>query len=73
MLWVFGHEACGIYALQLGIIPTLPELEGQALSTGQVGVLPNYYIISEKKSYSMGYFEIEFFHSVKCPWDPSKS
>ena len=69
----FDPEACGILAAWLGIELPPPALEGQALSSGQVGVLPNYYIINEKKSYNMGYFEIEFFHSVKCPWDPSKS
>ena len=29
----FGHEACGILALQSGIDTTLPALEGEVLTT----------------------------------------
>ena len=34
MLWYFGHEACGILALQPGIEPVLPALEDEVLTTG---------------------------------------
>jgi len=34
MFWFFGCKACGILALQLGIEPTLPVLEGKVLTAG---------------------------------------
>ena len=35
MFWFFGHEACGILALQPGIKPTPSALEGKALTTAK--------------------------------------
>ena len=37
MSWVFGPEARGILALQPGIKPTTPALEGEAVSSGPPG------------------------------------
>ena len=37
MFWFFGHEACVILALQRGIEPIPPALEGEVLTTGQPG------------------------------------
>ena len=37
MFWLFGHETCGILALQPGIKPTCPTLEGEVLTTGLPG------------------------------------
>ena len=33
----FGHEACGILALQLGIDPTFPALESKVITIGLPG------------------------------------
>ena len=37
MFWVFGHEAYGILALQPGVKPAPPALEGEVLITGPPG------------------------------------
>ena len=37
MFWVFGHEACGILAHQLGIECAPPALEGEIPTTGSPG------------------------------------
>ena len=37
MFLVFGHQACGILAPQLGIKPAPPALEGKVLTTGPAG------------------------------------
>ena len=37
MFWLFGHEACRILALERGIKPTPPALEGKVLTTGPPG------------------------------------
>ena len=37
MFWFCGHETCGILALQPGIEPTAPALEGKILTTGLLG------------------------------------
>ena len=37
MFWFFGHEACGILALQTELEPTPPALEGRVPSTGPSG------------------------------------
>ena len=37
MLWLFGHEACGISAPQEGIEPSPPALEGEISTTGPPG------------------------------------
>ena len=38
---VFGHKACGILALQPGIQPVPPALEGGVLTTGLLGKSQN--------------------------------
>ena len=40
MFWVFGRKACGVFALQPGIEPAPPELEGKVLTTGRPGKSP---------------------------------
>ena len=42
MFLVFGHQACGILAPQLGIKPAPPALEGKVLTTGLPGKSPQY-------------------------------
>ena len=37
MFWFFGHEACGILALQPGIKPAPPTLEGEVSTTAPQG------------------------------------
>ena len=37
MFWLFGHETCGILALQPGIKPTCLTLEDEVLTTGLPG------------------------------------
>ena len=37
MFWIFGHKACGVLALQPGIEPAPPALEGKVLTTGLPG------------------------------------
>ena len=37
MLWFLGPKACGILALQPGIEPTAPALEGEVPTTGPPG------------------------------------
>ena len=32
LFWFFGREACGIFAAQPGIKPTLPALKGEVLT-----------------------------------------
>ena len=47
MFWLFGLEACGILALQPGIEPAPPELEGEVLTTGPPGKsLGGYFNLS---------------------------
>ena len=45
ILWVFGHEVCGILALWPGIKPTLLALEGEVLTTGLSGKSLSLFII----------------------------
>ena len=33
MIWFFGHKTCGMSAPLSGVKPTLPELEGEILTT----------------------------------------
>ena len=40
MLWLFGHEACGILAPWCGITPIPLALEGEYLATGPRGKSP---------------------------------
>ena len=46
MFLFFGQEIFGILALQTGIEPTLPALEGEVLTTGSPGESPNVWILS---------------------------
>ena len=43
MFWVFGPEACGISAPQLGVKPTPVVLEGEVLTTGPRGMSPLFF------------------------------
>ena len=48
----FGHEACGISALQPGLEPAAPVLEGKVFTTGLPGKSLNYLlkiIMEERK------------------------
>ena len=46
MFWFFGHTAHGILALQPGIEPAPPALEGEVLTTGQPGNEQNIKILN---------------------------
>ena len=46
MFWLFGLEACGIVAPQLGIEPTPYALEGEVLTTGLLGKSLYVYIFN---------------------------
>ena len=45
MLWFFGRKARGIFALQPGMEPAPPVLEGEALVTGLPGS-PCLFVLS---------------------------
>ena len=79
MFWFFGHKACGILALQPGIKPTPPALEGKVLTTGPPGKSLGIHILTTiqqlenrelfmfwQRTFSM----IHFFHGKKqvIPW-----
>ena len=46
VFWFFGPEECGILALQPGIEPAPPELEGEVLTTGPCGTSHPCLILS---------------------------
>ena len=46
MLWISGHEVCGILGLWLGIELTTPTLEGKVLTTGSPGKSQDYTLNS---------------------------
>ena len=46
---VFGHEACGLSAPLLGIIPTSSTMEGQVLTTGLPGKSQHLYLCLDTK------------------------
>ena len=50
MLWfgISGHKACGILALQPGIEPTLPALEGKVNQTARE--FPLVYLYNEEEN-----------------------
>ena len=45
--WHFGHETCGIVALQPGIEPAPPEVAGEVLTTGLPGKSPHITFFSD--------------------------
>ena len=42
MFWFFGHEACGILVPRPGIEPGAPALEGDVLTSGPAGQVPEW-------------------------------
>ena len=45
--WHFGHETCGIVALQPGIEPAPPAVAGEVLTTGLPGKSPHITFFSD--------------------------
>ena len=72
--WIFGHEACGVWAPQPETELTPPALEGKVLTTGLPGG-PNLQIFNVNTYHEEYYTEIfnlsEIGNSVNIHWNLS--
>ena len=68
----FGHKACGILALQPGIRPVSPELEGDVLTPGPPGKSLSFQFKGVQAG-TPGGCKVDVFHaSLVCPKSRTK-
>ena len=70
MFYLLGHEACGILALQTGVEPPPPALEGEALTIGPPGKSLSAYILCHSKCLTLFTWVLVLFclQDVKWMW-----